>query len=232
MNCCQLAAASRCGIWSHNDGGAEADAIVAAAGLQRSRCNTITQKQAAILLSKMRDRVARVLPKQLGEVGAALWGRHAYARAFGIAPVGSNAPYAVVPFTVEAWVDSADTRTGIDVCVNRTPVTGDIYAQRDNRDIDVFGCGLHHTSPRLPKDEQFTIWLNITTPFMPITTDGKEPDLKPFFAEIREAIGKAVRKARKPKSDDEGHCFPSDAAAVRTRRARPNTARRWTRFAR
>jgi hypothetical protein len=41
------------------DGGAEADAIVAA-GLQRTRCNTVTQKQAAVLLSKMRDRVTRV----------------------------------------------------------------------------------------------------------------------------------------------------------------------------
>jgi hypothetical protein len=190
------------------DGGAEADAIVAAAGLQRSRCNTITQKQAAILLSKMRDRVARVLPKQLGEVGAALWGRHAYARAFGIAPFGSNAPYAVVPFTVEAWACPADTRTGIGVCVNRTPVTGDIHAQRDNRDIDVFGCGLHHTVATAPKDQQFSIWLNIITPFMPITSDGKEPDLLPFLADIREVIGKAVRKARKPKSDDKGPLLP------------------------
>ena len=51
---------------------------------------------------------------------------------------------AVIPFAVEGWVQS-DTDTSINVCVNRTPVSGDIYAQRDKRDIDVFGCGLHHT---------------------------------------------------------------------------------------
>jgi hypothetical protein len=114
----------------------------------------------------------------------------------------------VIPFTVEAWVCPADTKTGIGVCVNRTPVTGDIYAQRDDRDIDVFGCGLHHTVAKAPKDQQFAIWLNITTPFMPITSDGKEPDLESFLAEIRDVIGKAVGKARKPKSDDKGPLLP------------------------
>jgi hypothetical protein len=33
---------------------------------------------------------------------------------------------------------------------------------------------------------------------MPITSDGKEPDLKPFFAEIEAAVGKVVRKAHRP----------------------------------
>ena len=66
-------------------------------------------------------------------------------------------------------------------CVNRTPVTGDIRAARDKRDIDLFGCGLRHTVAEAPKDKHFTIWLNITTPYMPITSDGKEPDLRPFL---------------------------------------------------
>ena len=190
------------------DGGAEADAIVTAAGLQRTRCNAVTEKQAGILLGKARGRVARVLPKQLGEVGAALFVQLVYARAYGTAWFGSNEPKAVIPFTVEAWVKPADTKTSIGVCVNRTPVTGDIHAQRDDRDIDVFGCNLSHTVAKAPKDQQFAIWLNITTPFMPITSDGKEPDLEPFLAEIQEVVAKVVGKARKPKSDDKGPLLP------------------------
>ena len=31
---------------------------------------------------------------------------------------------------------------------------------------------------------------------MPITSDGKEPNLKPFLSEIQDAVGKAVRKAQ------------------------------------
>ena len=58
---------------------------------------------------------------------------------------------------------------------DRTPVTGNIRAARDKREINVFGCGLAHTVAEMPKDAQFTIGLNLTTPYMPITSDGKEP---------------------------------------------------------
>jgi hypothetical protein len=46
--------------------------------------------------------------------------------------------------------------------------------------------------------------MNLTTPYMPITSDGKEPDLQPFFDEIRNAVAKAVRKARLPNAKAEG----------------------------
>ena len=98
---------------------------------------------------------------------------------------------------VEAWAaESEDMR--LLVCVNRTPVTGDIDAARDKREIDLFGCGLRHTVAEAPKDKNFAIRLNITTPYMPITIDGKEPNLEPFLDEICDAVAKAVRKARRP----------------------------------
>jgi len=104
---------------------------------------------------------------------------------------------AEIPFVVEAWAsESADMR--LLVCVNRTPVTGDIEVARDKREIDVFGCGLGYTVAEAPKDANFAIRLNITTPYMPITSDGKEPNLEPFLDEIRNAVTKAVRKARRP----------------------------------
>src|SRR5258705_12532910 len=49
-----------------------------------------------------------------------------------------------------------------------------------------------------PADAHFTIQLNIIAPFMPITSDGKEPDFEPFLDTIRMAVGKAVRKATLP----------------------------------
>ena len=36
------------------------------------------------------------------------------------------------------------------------------------------------------------------TPYMPITSDGKEPNLEPFVVAIIEAAGKAVRKIGGP----------------------------------
>ena len=69
---------------------------------------------------------------------------------------------------------------------------------RDKSDIDVFGCGLRHTVATAPKGTNFAVWLNITTPYMPITSDGKDPNLLPFFAPIADAIRKAIRKVRRP----------------------------------
>ena len=68
---------------------------------------------------------------------------------------------AAIPFVVEAWArERADM--AITVCVNRTPVTGDIYAARDKRDIDLFGCGLATPSPKRRRTANFDIRLNIT----------------------------------------------------------------------
>ena len=84
------------------------------------------------------------------------------------------------------------------VCVNRTPTTGEIEAARERRDIDAFGCGLSDTIARAWVNSHFNIWINLTTPHMPITSDGKAPDLQPFLSEIQTAVGKAVRKAHRP----------------------------------
>ena len=79
--------------------------------------------------------------------------------------------------------------------MNRTPITGEVYATRDGREINVFGCGLANTIAQAPKDVHFDIRLNITIPFMPITSDGKAPDLEWFVEEIVAAAKKAIRKA-------------------------------------
>jgi hypothetical protein len=70
----------------------------------------------------------------------------------------------------------AEGKTFLVMCVNRTPITGRVRAVRDNREINFFGCGLYHEIATAPKDEQFGIVLNLTTAYMPITSDGKAPD--------------------------------------------------------
>ena len=70
--------------------------------------------------------------------------------------------------------------------------------QRDKSEVNLFGCGLRHMVAKAPKELRFNVWLNITAPYMPITSDGKEPDLTPFLAVIGEAMTKAIRKVRRP----------------------------------
>ena len=175
--------------------GSKAGEIVAAAGLIRSLCGDVTQSQAARLLRVARDNARPVNPARLGYVGAEAFPDHAYACVRDT--VGD------IPVVVEAWSCEANTikATRLTACVNRTPITGDIHASRDKRDIDAFGCGLSHTLAQAPKDKEFDIWLNITTPYMPITSDGKAPDLKPLLSLIKTVVSKAVRKARVPNSE-------------------------------
>jgi Histidine kinase-, DNA gyrase B-, and HSP90-like ATPase len=171
--------------------GAKAGEIVASARLSRATCASVTRKQAEDLLQAARANARQVNPDRLGTVGPDAFPGAAYACA-----KGDNAS---IPYVVEVWASARDGKTVLSFsCVNRTPVTGAIYAAREKRDIDIFGCGLHHTVATAPKDVQFDIRLNITTPYMPITSDGKAPDLMPFFDAISTAVTKAVRKAHRP----------------------------------
>jgi hypothetical protein len=175
--------------------GAKAGEIVSAAKLGRAICKDITRKQADRLLTVARESARRVTPERLGEVGP-IFGDHAHARASGVAWFGSAPPFAQIPFMVEAWAkEIPGERTSLIACANRTPVTGDIHAAREGREIDAFGCGLAHIIAKAPKAKQFDIWINVTTPYMPITSDGKAPDLRPFLNEITAAWG---RRSRRP----------------------------------
>jgi hypothetical protein len=201
------------------DGGDKADAIIAKAGLDRNlRSGNVTVELARKLLLTARAHAAPVPAAKLGTIGANdfFLRSFAYACAYGVADFGADEPKAKIPFAVEAWAKSKKNGdTYLFANVNRTPVTGNIRAARDKRDIDFYGCGLHHNITQAPKDEDFDIWLNITTPYMPITSDGKEPDLAPFLNAICTAVGKAVRKARKPTPE-----FDSDALLPKRRRGR------------
>jgi hypothetical protein len=180
--------------------GGKAGEIVTGANLERANCRDVTPAQAMELLQAARDNARQVSHKRLGSIGPDAFPACAYAITHGVARFGSATPPAAeVPFVVEAWAAKrTQGPTQLIACVNRTPATGTLSAARQKRDIDAFGCGLAHTIAKAPSDVQFNILLNVTTPFMPITSDGKAPDLRPFLDEIAFSVSKAVRKAHRP----------------------------------
>jgi hypothetical protein len=168
--------------------GAKAGTIVNAAGLGREICGNLSREQSDRLLGIAQGAAKVVKPGRLGFVGpGALPGEYGVARG----SVGQ------IPYVIEAWAVRSGQITLVG-CVNRTPITGSLHAARDKRDIDAFGCGLSYTIAAAPKEENFHIWLNVITPYMPITSDGKAPNLRPFLDGIRSAVGTAVRKAKRP----------------------------------
>jgi len=173
--------------------GAKAGEIVTQAGLARAVCESVTRAQADKLLAVARENAKAVKPSRL--IGVGPDGYHEYACQRGTAYHGLNTH---IPYLVEAWARPAATRTTLQVCVNRTPVTADVKAYRDKRDVDMFGCGITHAIAVAPKDAHFAITLNVITPYMPITSDGKAPNLEIFLDAIQRAASSAVRKAHRP----------------------------------
>jgi hypothetical protein len=172
------------------------------AGSQRRQASggRFTAGQARRLLAVARQHSKLVKPERLGFVGPVALGS-AYARTFGTATCGSTEPFAKVPFVVEAWSTEIDgNKTTLLAHVNKSPITATVNAARDKRGIDFFGCGLRHTVAEAPKDKHFDIRLNLITPYMPITSDGKAPNLEPFLDQIATAVSKAVTKSRRPNS--------------------------------
>ena len=85
--------------------------------------------------------------------------------------------------------------------MNRTPITGDIDAARDKRDIDLFGCGLHHTRRQGTGGRASSHRLNIITPLHAdhsATARRRTSTVSSTRSET--AVGKAVRKAHRPNS--------------------------------
>ena len=178
--------------------GGRAGEIVAAAGLSRKTCHEVDALGAARLLRAARAFAKPVNPKRLGAIGPEAFPGYAYAIADGEAPFGASPLEAVIPFVVEAWAakNPESNRSLASVSVNRTPIAAEFHLQRNKSDLDLFGCGLANTVAKSPPGRGLILWLNVMTPYMPITSDGKEPNLEPFVAAIADAAGKAVRKER------------------------------------
>jgi hypothetical protein len=185
--------------------GGRAGGIVAAAGLSRKTCRDIDAAGAARLLREARAVAKPVTAKRLGAVGPEAFRSHAYAVAYGEAKFGTSPLQAVIPYVVEAWAakaapDESGARSSnfASVSVNRTPIAAEFLMRRDKTELNLFGCGLRHNVAKTPHGGDVTLWLNVMTPYMPITSDGKEPNLEPFVVSVIEAAGKAIRKIERP----------------------------------
>ena len=149
-----------------------------------------------------------------GGRGAGLLPAAGYAREAGAFQIESarGKLAAHIPVVVETWARPADA-PAIVFYVNRTPITAEIHASRCMKDKTAYGlvgCGLsdEHDNTALPvkagRGREYLLVVNVTTPYMPITTDGKAPDLSVIEDAIRQAIEKAIRRAKRKNGSGNG----------------------------
>jgi hypothetical protein len=172
---------------------------IAAEWLRRP-ARDLSREEADRLLGSARELSRQVKPERLGWVGP-LPGYGGYGKACGVRTDGPfDGRAALLPFVVEAWCRPT-AGLSITMCVNRTPVTADVWVTQDNNDTTcrrIYGCNLAYAF-HAGRGKSFDLLVNVRTPFMPITTEGKEPDLDAIHGEIVEAIEQAVRRSHKPR---------------------------------
>ncbi len=177
--------------------GAKAGKI--AAKLKGKLASDLSRKEAAKLLAAARATARKVKPARLGFIGSGNGELPtAYAKeksSITIAP-GRGGASAHIPNVIEVWAERADSDR-LEFFVNRTPITGtiDIQRQPQRAKIGMFGCGLSNAFQ--VGIAPVRIVCNVTTPYMPLSSDGKEPDLQQFIDTIALATERACRKANR-----------------------------------
>jgi hypothetical protein len=158
---------------------------------------SLDREEARALLSRARG-VAKVNPNRLGYIGkdafSGAYYRKAYSRRF---PRGSDGSSVTIPVVVEAWAELVPEGSDAIFMVNGTPSVARAvayHAQKDKKTI-IYGPDL--TLELKTGKVGVLLHVNVISPRMPMTNDGKAPALamlEPFLSEV---IEKAVNKAKR-----------------------------------
>ena len=177
----------------------------------RKQASEISLGEAKTLIERMRSASKPVKTTRLGRTDIEDLGH--YAKVEGTFESGSNSDTASIPYVIECWAkhldyDENNNKDRIQLLVNRTPIVGEsLHVHRDKAEFGIFGCNLWGGPKtyepiegvgRKPVD----LYVSIITPYMPVLSSGKSPNLEYFGENFSAVIEKAIKKANRnrPKS--------------------------------
>jgi hypothetical protein len=172
--------------------------LVRSEGYNGELCRELTREQSTSLLRVLKSGIVNpVTTTKLGAIGP-IPGFANHVRCEGTVLIGSSGLHMInIPVLVEAWARESDDFS-VSAFVNRTPITGDVEIYKSvEKNVVVRGCGYFESFGGNHKP--FELWFNIDTPFMPIVTDGKQPNFRPFWELIKAATQKAAKKIPREK---------------------------------
>lgn len=159
--------------------------------------NTLSPAEADNVLQLGREYTKQVSDRRIGKIGQ-LPGQIAYSKSKGIYTgqgVKGDTPEEL-PYIVEVWAMPEHERNIL--AVNKTPVIGNWRFQYQEKEFTAWGCNMYfEIKKRFKGKPKPAIWVNVTTPHMKITTDGKEPDLEPIEIEIETGIRQVIKAAHR-----------------------------------
>lgn len=182
------------------DGCSGAKAGKIAAGFLGRACASLGRDDAETLLAAARTLAKPVKAGRLGGVGdAVLPGGYARVEGSFTVKAGQAALAAELPVVVEAWAcvdDQAGDRPTLTVAVNKSPITVTVDAWLQKTQLALSGAGLRHLVATVGRAKLDKLTINVMTPYMPITSNGKAPDLLCVIAPLTEAVETAIKRAK------------------------------------
>jgi hypothetical protein len=160
--------------------------------------------EAARLLSRAKLAAREVNPSRLGAIGeGAFAGAYAYNSCYTVLPRGADGGQVKLPVVVEAWADPAPEDSSAVFMVNATPCVVNASARYERKDKTtvVYGPGLKLVVKT--GKTGICLYVNIITPYMPVTSDGKAPALGLFKHLLGPVVEKAAKRARRIQPRDD-----------------------------
>jgi hypothetical protein len=151
---------------------------------------SLSKPEAEALLRSMKDAVEPVNPTRLGHTSEGAFPGE-YARVASQVMLSRTGGGRLnLPVVVEAWADTDPENEDSDATfmVNGSPCVADAFATHEGKEktTRVYGCGLNLRIKTGPVKVVFRV--NVITPYMPITSDGKAPHLGIFRTVIQPAM--------------------------------------------
>jgi hypothetical protein len=166
----------------------------------------LSREDAARILAAAQCRTKPVRAAKLGHAGEHALRGWAYRKELG----EWNPSGMTIPVVVEAWADVVDNDddAAFHVFINRTRVATQTAAwvEKDgnSRTLVLHGCALEAEVKMGRKAVRVAI--NVETPYVRLTSDGKTPELGCLHNLIQKAVSKAVGRARREARDPKQPC--------------------------
>jgi hypothetical protein len=167
-------------------------------GFAGSPARSLDRDEARELLARLKAATRPVNPERLGAVGetafSGAYAKKAYRTVFPRGPDGTSLE---VPIVIEAWADPDPEGSAAVFLVNGTPGVGGpdaMYRPKEKATV-IYGSELRLDVKTGRKG--MLLHVNIITPYMPVTSDGKAPALGRFKGFLKEVIEKAVKRAKR-----------------------------------
>jgi hypothetical protein len=184
--------------------GCSATAGKIADGFSARPAKSLTREEAACLLGRARLAAREVKPPRLGAIGEdAFSGAYVRNACWAIMPRGADGNQIKLPVIVEAWADPDPMGSAAIFMVNGTPCIADADAWYQSKEKTTI---VHGPDLRLDVKTGKTgilLHINIITPYMPMTSDGKAPALGMFREHFQPVIEQAAKRAKRLQPRDD-----------------------------